>query len=169
MRLLIIRHAPAGGPAAKRRWRGRDRLRPLTRQGEEKMRRAAKGLVEVSPRLEAVYTSPFARARRTAEIVGKRLGAKLVETDALTPEARPEETLALLAGLRGPRGPGGAVALVGHEPQLGRLVAWLCSGAARPLTVLKKGQACLLELPELRPGAARLLWSLAPAQLRRLG
>ena len=62
------------------------------------------------------------------------------------------------------------MALVGHEPQLGRLAGWLLARADDPFLELKKAGACLLDLGERpRAGSARLLWMLAPAQLRRLG
>lgn len=128
------------------------------------MRRAAKGLGRVAPEVELIATSPLVRARQTAEILARRLGAPVVETDRLSPGAEPEDFLAWLEGRRER-----AVALVGHEPHLGILIGWLCAGEARPLTVLKKGQACLVELEAARAGAGRLVWSLAPSQLRRLG
>lgn len=164
MTLLIVRHAPAGGAAAKRRWVGKDGQRPLSARGAAKMRKNAEGLAAVAPRPELIATSPLTRAAQTARIVAKRLPAPIVETAALEPEAGPAKTLSWLAGRRERR-----IALVGHEPHLGRLVAYLCAGKASPVTELKKGQACLVELRERRPGGGRLLWSLTPSQLRRLG
>jgi hypothetical protein len=61
------------------------------------------------------------------------------------------------------------VAVVGHDPHLGLAVSWLMAGDDRSFELLKKGAASLLELQALPgPGGARLLWSLAPAQLRAL-
>jgi phosphohistidine phosphatase len=68
-----------------------------------------------------------------------------------------------------PRG-GGAVAIVGHEPHLGQFVSWALTGLRESFVELKKGQAVLLEFPdEVRPGRARLVWSLRPGQLRKIG
>ena len=39
----------------------------------------------------------------------------------------------------------GVVAIVGHEPQLGRLVTYLIGGVERSGVELKKGGACLIE------------------------
>ena len=65
---------------------------------------------------------------------------------------------------------GSTVALVGHEPQLGLFVSWMLTGLQESFVQMKKGGACLLELKEqVWPGRGRLLWSLAPAQLRALG
>jgi hypothetical protein len=46
----------------------------------------------------------------------------------------------------------------------------MCTGLQESFIRLKKGGACLLRLnPDIKPGRATLLWSLAPAQLRGLG
>lgn len=163
MRVLVVRHGPAGGPAEKARWRAKDERRPLSPDGRRKIRAAAKGLARVAGSLELIATSPLARARQTADLVAERIPAPVVETPALRPDAEPKTTLRWLASRRERR-----VALVGHEPQLGRFIAWACAAREEPLTELKKGQACLLELHGRRAGDAVLLWSLAPRQLRRL-
>lgn len=163
MRILVVRHGPAGGPAEKARWKGKDERRPLSAEGKKKLRRATRGLSSVAGKVDLIATSPLVRARQTAELVAERLRAPVVETETLAPFAAPEETLRWLLGRREK-----AIAVVGHEPQLGLLVAWLCAASAQPVTELKKGQACLLELRGRRPGDAVLVWSLAPKQLRRL-
>jgi phosphohistidine phosphatase len=62
------------------------------------------------------------------------------------------------------------VALVGHEPHLGKLASWLLARTSTPFLQLKKGGACLLDLgARPRAGEARMVWLLTPAQLRRLG
>jgi hypothetical protein len=46
----------------------------------------------------------------------------------------------------------------------------MLTGLQESFVRLKKGGACLVELKEqVRSGRGRLLWSLAPAQLRQLG
>ncbi len=166
MDLLVVRHAIAEDRDA---WaaRGRDdALRPLTPEGARRMRRAARGLARVAPRLDLLAASPLLRAVETARILAPALGLEgFEEIPELEPAARPQ---ALAAWLRGRRA--GAVAVVGHEPQLGRLVAWLLHGAARPPLPLRKGGACLLRLGgPARGGAAELRWLASPSLLRRLG
>ncbi len=163
MRIFVVRHGPAGGPAEKARWKGRDHLRPLSAIGRRKLLQAAKGLERAAGAVELIATSPLVRAKQTAEILAKRLGARVVETAALSPGAAPEETLRWLVERRET-----AIAVVGHEPQLGLFVAWLCAAAREPVTELKKGQACLIELRGRAAGDGVLVWSLAPKQLRRL-
>ncbi|MBI4346605.1 MAG: histidine phosphatase family protein [Elusimicrobia bacterium] len=163
LRVLVVRHGPAGGPAEKARWRGRDEGRPLSAAGKRKIRAAAKGLARVAGPLDLIATSPLTRAKQTAELIAERLRARVVEAPVLEPGADPEATLRWLASRRERR-----IAVVGHEPQLGLLIAWLCAALERPVTELKKGQACLVELSGRRAGDGRLVWSLSPKQLRRL-
>ncbi len=165
MNLLVVRHAIAEDPAA---WSGRDDSeRPLTREGQRKMKKAAKGLRTVVDALDVLATSPFIRARKTAEI----LSAAYDDDDpvivpALAPGQRPEA----LADWLATQLEQDAIAVVGHEPGLSVAVSWLIAGVERPVLELKKGAACLLAFPErVARGAGTLLWALTPAQLRRLG
>jgi len=88
------------------------------------------------------------------------------ELPALQPDGAPADVVPWLTA----RARLDVVALVGHEPQLGRLASWLLARSTSPFLQLKKGGACLLDLgPRPRAGGARLVWMLAPAQLRRLG
>lgn len=162
MELIILRHAPAGD---KREWAksGRpDPERPLTAQGRRRAKSAAEGLAALCGSADLVATSPWVRARRTAEPVAKALGARLVETPLLIPGASPAELSRWLTGLRKKR-----VVLVGHEPHLSGVVSWLMTGKTRPVVLLKKGQAVSLELPASGRNAV-LLWSLPPRALKRL-
>lgn len=157
-----MRHGLA---ADKARWAesGRsDSKRPLTAEGRRKTAEAAAGLATLA-RVELVATSPWTRAKQTAAILARELGAPVAACPALVP-SRPFEELAVwLAARKEER-----VALVGHEPHLSRFVSWLLAGDPRPLLSLKKAQACLLELPEPAPGKAVLRWSLPPRALRAL-
>lgn len=128
------------------------------------MRRAAKGLRKIAPDLEILASSPLVRAKETAEIIERVFGGPPVtELAALAPGAAAEE---LLGWLREQRV--SSVALVGHEPDLSCLAAYLLTGEARGFLELKKGAACMVEF-ESAPaaGRGRLSWSLAPGQLRR--
>ena len=59
------------------------------------------------------------------------------------------------------------VALVGHEPDLGKLAGVLLLGAPAALP-LKKAGACAISFDEkVAAGAGRLEWFLAPGMLRR--
>lgn len=163
--VLIVRHAPAGTSEGFARTGQEDSQRPLTAEGREKMARAAAGLLRLVPELSVLWTSPLARARQTAEIVGEVYGLAPTHLPALAPDGEPEAVLAALGRARG----GAPHGLVGHEPSLSRLVGWLLDGERRSLVELKKGAACLLGFDSVpRAGAARLLWLLPPRQLRAL-
>jgi phosphohistidine phosphatase len=64
---------------------------------------------------------------------------------------------------------GATIAIVGHEPDLGELIAWLVTGEPTPFCCLKKGGAALIELTApATPGRGILRWLLAPSVLRSL-
>ena len=61
------------------------------------------------------------------------------------------------------------VAIVGHEPHLSRLVAWLLTGKPSDFITMKKGGACLLEFEKgARQSGGTLAWLLRPSQLADL-
>jgi phosphohistidine phosphatase len=165
--LLVIRHAIAQEKEAFATTGKPDDLRPLTDEGRRKMREGAAGLRALVPELDVLAASPLVRAQETARIVADVYGIGTVETtNALRPDAANTLFVSWLAAQNRDR----TVAVVGHEPHLGMLVTWLMTGIGESRVELKKGAACLLEFAE-RPqrGHARLLWALAPAQLRKLG
>jgi phosphohistidine phosphatase len=162
VRIYLVRHAIAAE-------RGRDwpddSKRPLIRKGEERMREAVRGLAELGVRVDVVLTSPLVRAVQTAEILATGLTPRpsIVETPALTPDEAPTSAARALEPYRRTK----AVALVGHEPGIGRLAAWLVS-ASEPIE-FKKGGVCCIESESLPPdGRGRLIWHATPAMLRAL-
>ncbi|HJZ87547.1 MAG TPA: histidine phosphatase family protein [Polyangia bacterium] len=167
MKLLVIRHAIAEDREVFATTGQDDGLRPLTRAGKKKMARAARGLREIAPALDLLASSPLVRARQTADVVADVLGTGTpVELEALEPERDPAQLLEWL----GKQKASANLAVVGHEPHLSRLIGLLLTGGASGFLILKKGGACLLDLPEGgRAGAARLRCALTPAQLRKLG
>ncbi|HEV2736533.1 MAG TPA: phosphohistidine phosphatase SixA [Longimicrobiaceae bacterium] len=168
MQLLVIRHAIAEDREEFAVSGQDDDLRPLTREGRRRMRRAARGLRGLVPELGILAASPLLRAAQTADILSDAYGGLERATwPELAPGVHPSMLVDRLRSLRAERGP---VAVVGHEPDLGELVSWLLSGRTPSFVDLKKGAACLLEFegpPD--PERARLLWLLAPGHLRRLG
>jgi phosphohistidine phosphatase len=94
MRLLLIRHGIAETREDFARTGEGDDLRPLTRAGRRKMRRAARGLRELVPAIDTLLTSPLVRARQTADIVARVYGGPAPwELEALRPERPPDELL----------------------------------------------------------------------------
>jgi phosphohistidine phosphatase len=165
VKLLVIRHGPAGDPEEWKREGKDDRLRPLTPKGKKEMRKAAAGLARLVPELQLIATSPWTRATQTAEIVNKEYGVDIVEVEQLTSEHRPEDLLPWLNEQSGRE----AIAVAGHEPHLGLLVGYLLTGRSVSFVDLKKGGACLVEMDDSsQPGTGCLEWLLSDRELRRL-
>jgi phosphohistidine phosphatase len=167
MRLLVVRHAIAEDREAFARSDKDDANRPLTSEGRRKMERAALGLKQLVPALDVLAASPYKRAFDTAEIIAGAYGGVTVErVPELAPGAGVDRVVGWLTG----RHARGSVAVVGHEPDLSRLVCTLLAATNGPFLELRKGAACLLEFPgPVGKGAATLDWFLGPKHLRLLG
>lgn len=143
-----------------------DALRPLTPEGKKRFRKAARGLAPLLPRGAVVLTSPFVRARETAELLAAtaRLGLPIACKELAAKETV-NSAFALLAARREK-----CAILVGHEPNLGKLLAAALVGDGAPFTVdFKKGGAACLEFrARIAPGRATLHWFLPPKVLRTM-
>lgn len=165
MKLLIIRHAPAGEGAEWEAEGRDDRLRPLTPDGVKEMRRVAKGLATLVSKIDLLATSPLVRAVQTAEIVAAQYGGESVTLGSLAPGGGPDEVLRWLRK----QGSAPTIALVGHEPDLSTLVCYLLTRERSSFVILRKSGACLLELPDpAESGGAFLRWLLTRRVLERL-
>jgi phosphohistidine phosphatase len=162
MKVLLIRHARA----EERRLLQRDRTRALTVDGRRRMRRAVRGLKSVEPRLTGLATSPLVRARETAALVGAGYPAAEIEVlPALAPGGARRAALTWLQA----RPADACLALVGHEPDLGRLAGWLLTGQPREFVRFKKGAVALIEFAATpRAGHGTLAWLLTAGQLAEL-
>jgi len=162
MQLVLIRHARA----EERTLFKRDRTRALTEDGRRRMRKAARGLHAFLPGLTQIATSPLLRARQTAEIVAALYaGIDTVSVPVLSPGAAPRTVLAWLRT----QPQDALLALVGHEPDLGRLASWLLAGRPAGFVQFKKGAAALIEFADVpAAGKGTLAWLLTAAQLAEL-
>jgi phosphohistidine phosphatase len=163
MRLLIVRHAVAvdhGTPGFS------DDERPLTPEGEKKFKKAARGLARVTPRPDAILSSPLPRAFRTAEIAAAAWGKvpPPLRTQALAFGSFEDVAEALK-----PYGPDSLVALFGHEPHLSELLARLLGLSASSRVAFRKGGAALVEVAGDLQEGANLLFFAPPSLLRDLG
>lgn len=165
MKLLVVRHAIAEDREVFAATGREDALRPLTAEGTRKMKRTARGLRSIFPGIDVLVSSPFTRAHETAEIIRREYELDRIETAReLEPDTPLNDVVQWLGRLDK-----GAVAIVGHEPQLGRLGTYLISGYDHSGVELKKGGACLIEFDQ-RPEVAngRLVWAISPGILRDL-
>jgi phosphohistidine phosphatase len=163
MQLVIFRHGiaqdredPASPPEAERR---------LTPKGIRRTRQAARGLRALGVDPSAVLSSPYVRARETADIALDVLGlqgVEVVETEALLPDAPPGDLLRVLERLDS-----ASVLCAGHAPHVDVAIAYLL-GAAGPVTELKKAGAACFDVSPRTSHRGKLLWLLEAKTLRRL-
>jgi len=162
MRIVLFRHGPAERRDA-RRWPD-DARRPLTARGVERTERAARGLKRAFS-ITRVGSSPLVRCMQSAEILRRVLAATppVEVIPALAPGGSYRELIEALQA----RKSGETIALVGHEPDLGKLAAVMIFGAPAASLPLKKAGACMIEFTA-RPesGKGRLQAFLPPRLLR---
>jgi phosphohistidine phosphatase len=163
MNLYLLRHGIAVDPSAPDF--ANDAERPLTSKGKHRLRQIAGAMRAMKISFDVILSSPYVRAKQTAEIVAKELRRrkKLKFTDELTPGGNPKSLIQQLNDLR-PKSKN--ILLVGHEPYLSKLIALLAAGTANMEIDLKKGALCKLETDSLRYArCATLVCLLAPRHL----
>lgn len=160
MKLYLVRHGHAQADKE-------DARRSLSPQGVEVIKGMAaffRGNGAVAG-LHAVWHSPLARARETAQLLVQELGLDvlLVETTGLLPKDDPAVIADRLERLEQ------TVMIVGHEPHLSALATLLVRGKVKPVGFdFKKGAAMALEMTggrHKKSGRARwcVCWHVAPA------
>jgi phosphohistidine phosphatase len=156
MRLYVIRHAIAEDPAPEQA----DAQRELTKDGRRKMKKVVKGLRALDITFERMITSPWLRAVQTTELLAELCDTTPFSTELLCQPPR-AELLAAIAERNE------TTAVVGHEPWLGELVAWLAFGDTRhgEALVLKKGGVVVLDGSAV-PGGMQLHAFLPPTLIR---
>ena len=166
MELYLLRH----GLAVERGARGfpDDAARPLTPKGRRQLRKISAAMKQLAPKVDLILSSPFARAQQTAEIVAAemKLKKRLKLSNALAPGGA---AALLLRQLERAKPAPKKILLVGHEPDLSRLISLLVAGNLQLQLDLKKGALCKLDAEKLRPGkCATLAWLLTPKQMKRM-
>lgn len=166
MRILVVRHGEAGDAEEFVRGGRPDHLRPLTARGRKRMWLAARGLAREMPSIDILATSPYVRAVQTAEILSMAYGDIAIQQIAqLESGAPPEPLLEWLAE----RPAEACVMLVGHMPDLARLVTSLVCNGENPVLKIKKGGACLVNFDgHLQPEKGILRWLMDAGQLGKL-
>jgi len=158
MQLFVIRHAVAEdvGPTVD------DPARELTDAGRTKLRRVVRGLRALDIRFERILCSPWKRAAQTARQLEAIASSEAIATDLLTQPPR-AELLALIAERSE------TTAVVGHEPWLGELVAWLAFGDTRhgDALIIKKCGVLWLEGTAV-PGGMQVRAAIPPRLLRAI-
>ncbi len=164
MQIHILRHGIA---VARADWDvGNDSERQLTPGGKRQLRQTAAAMKRMGLRFDLILSSPYLRAKQTAEIVAKSLKLKkgLKFSAVLAPDGSPKNLIRQLNELEpAPKN----VLLVGHDPYLSRLISLLTTGGMELAMNFKKGGLCKLETE--KPGCGRcatLVWLLTPKQMK---
>ncbi len=157
MRLYFLRHGLASDSTT---WAGADDQRPLTPEGVARMQASARTISALELELDEIITSPYVRARQTADIVAAQLGLPVTAQASMVPGF----SFPALERLLNTRLQAGALLLVGHEDDFSQLIGRLIGGGR---VVMKKGSLARVDLLQLQPPAGILNWLLPPKLLAR--
>lgn len=160
MELFLLRHGKAADHGSEY---PDDSLRPLTSAGKEKMVEIARGMRKMGLEFDQILSSPYVRARETAEIVTKtfQIPEKMKLTDNLIIGKSPKKIIKELESYKD----NSRILLVGHEPFLSDLISKLLIGSFEVVAVMKKGGLCKLTVGSLEQEYAELNWLLTPKQM----
>ncbi len=154
--VVVVRH----GIAKERdEWEGDDFERPLTSKGFSRMERAALGLHRIVGDVSMILSSPYERAKQTAEILAETFDAPL--------ELREELGCGRYEECRGLLPTTGRTLFVGHEPDLRLFATEMCGVSADGLEPLKKGGA--LSIKKGPSDLWAISWIFQPRHLRSIG
>ncbi len=157
MTVYILRHAVA----ENRRPGLTDSKRELTGQGRKELRRVALGLRKLKVRPGLILSSRYRRAWDTALVAAEVLGksAQVVEFAGLEPSGN---ATTIWTELR-KHSSSGSVMVVGHEPLLTELAAYLLASPGLELKLKKSGFIRIeVDDVEVKQPAGELRWLLAP-------
>lgn len=164
MDLYVVRHAMAVEPSAVER----DSERPLSDDGRKRMQQATRSWDALGVTVDVILTSPYLRAQQTAQLAAAALGiADRVEV--CPPLSSGASPTAVVTALRERCDESSRVMVVGHEPDLGRLISLLLCGDDQAGFRVKKGGLTKLLVDDLHPGRCAVLeWHLWPRHLLRM-
>ncbi len=158
MDLYLIRHADAV-PVGQRGVTD-DGERPLTEEGLERARALGETFRRRGVRLDRIVASPLVRARQTAEQLASAVGEPAPALDVcgeLAPGGKPRKLTRAMREYSGD-----AIALVGHEPDLGRYAGWLMGSKKVHLEMAKAGVAVVRFAGKPGKGDGTLIGLLPP-------
>ena len=157
MEVYLLRHGIAEDDSAS----GRDSDRQLTDEGRQKLRSVLQAAAGAGVSPELIVSSPYVRARQTAEIARKVLGLEedLQFSQTLVPEGEPRD---VWSEIRTVYRHAGSLLLASHEPLMSRCAGYLL-GSPRLYIDFKKGAIMRIDIDNfgLEPHGA-LRWMLVP-------
>jgi phosphohistidine phosphatase len=160
MIVYIVRHGEAveGSEILQDEWRF------LTEKGRSAAKKMSSSLARFGPKTRLTLTSPLTRAVQTAEIMAEKACRRntVVASSLLLPGA---DITGLITCLK-ENSSAKRVMVVGHEPQLGALIAALLYRNEVAVS-LKKGSCVAIKLDtDATDTPAEFLWYLAPGKKR---
>ncbi len=156
MEIYLLRHGIAEDlpPGAK------DSDRALTPEGKRKLREVLQFAKASDMAPDVILTSPYLRARQTAELAAQllRYKSKPVECSSLVPGGDPREVWDDIRSYKEAR----SLLLSSHEPLTGYLIGFLCN-APNLIVDVKKGSITRIDVEQLglQPRGV-LRWILTP-------
>lgn len=152
MELALLRHGEAERDAPS------DSLRRLTGHGEAEAAATGTLLVGLLQSPPVVISSPYRRARMTADIVAAEIGAGVVrEIAGITPD---DGARAALLAIAAQCVPGTTLVVVTHMPLIGNLLALLVDGDQRHARGVRTAGGALLAGEFVAPGLMQIRVSL---------
>lgn len=163
--LYIVRHAIAEARDDKKY--SNDDTRPLTAKGKKKMEEVSQGLARLGIEPGWIVSSPLVRAKETADILARELNydGEVTLSETLAPGGSSTALLQMLAKRADAR----TAVVVGHEPDVSRLLGELVAASDGAGLGFRKGGVALVSFAKNPArGQGTLEWLLTPKILRRL-
>jgi phosphohistidine phosphatase len=145
-----------------------DELRPLTKEGRNKLKQVAERLQRSGLKFDLIISSPLIRAKQTTDLlIDRQLGGHLEISPHLAPAGNLPAWLSEWEKRSRDNLPISKLALVGHEPNLSQWAELLIYGRIYNQLVLKKGGIIGLQFSngKIAIGTARLHCLIPPKYL----
>ena len=161
MNLYLMRHGIAADPDGNTP----DSQRPLTEKGRKKLEKIAGNFEKLDLTFDLILTSPYLRARQTADVVAAALDLQpwlVKESQNISPVGDVEKLVDEINALESMND----LLIVGHEPFLSQMIGMLLAGDANLNIEVRKASLCKLSIRELTyRRCAALEWFMTPTQL----
>jgi phosphohistidine phosphatase len=155
MHLYLLRHADAED------LRTSDADRTLTPKGREQSETVARFCRRCAVRPDYILTSPFRRAQQTADAVAAALDIPTVVENFLASGMDAATALRELRAYLGCQ----SVMIVGHQPDLGELIAALLALDSPMAFPVPKASLTALDVRSLSRAGASLIFALPPRMM----
>lgn len=153
MNLYLMRHGEAISPSD---WPGNDATRPLSALGQARLESAVQKMLRLQFSFSRLLTSPFVRAKQTADVLEEAMNVKSV----VCPELVSGSTLPTLKALIERFKSEPSILVVGHMPDLAVFGSRVATEPSVIERGLQPGEMLALEadLSNAHWGQGRVLW-----------